>query len=63
VNDPVDEPFSSTNSARWNPGGRSSPMVWRITRAPAKPTSALGSARITSPSEAYDASTPAVEDR
>ena len=32
-----------------------------MTRAPAKPTSALGSARITSPSEAYDASTPAVE--
>src|SRR5438552_1124013 len=36
------KPFSSTNSARWNPGGRSSPMVWRMTRAPAKPTSAPG---------------------
>src|SRR5207244_2827835 len=55
------KPFSSTNSARWKPGGRSSPMVWRITRAPANPTSALGSATITPPSEAKDASTPAVE--
>ena len=36
-------------------------MVWRMTRAPAKPTSALRSARITSPSEAYEASTPAVD--
>ena len=55
------KPFSSTNSARWKPGGRSSPIVCRITRAPANPTSASGSARITSPSEAYEASTPAVE--
>ncbi len=36
-------------------------MVWRMTRAPANPTSALGSAMMMSPSDAYEASTPAVE--
>ena len=35
-------------------------MVCSITRGPAKPMSALGSARITSPSHAKDAATPPV---
>ena len=53
-------PFSSRNSAVWNPSGRSCPMVCLITRCPAKPITAPGSARITSPCMANDAETPPV---
>ena len=40
---------SNRNSARWKPGGSSCAMVPGDTRAPAKPMSAFGSARLTSP--------------
>ncbi len=53
-------PCSSSRSALWKPSGSSSPTVPLATRAPAKPMSAPGSARITSPSEANEASTPPV---
>src|SRR5205823_14989550 len=53
-------PCSSRNSAVWKPSGRSWPMVCLITRGPANPTTAPGSARITSPCMAYDADTPPV---
>src|SRR2546430_10040632 len=53
-------PCSSRNPAVWNPGGRSCPIVCLITRGPANPTTAPGSARITSPCIAYDADTPPV---
>src|SRR2546430_1257024 len=53
-------PCSSRNSAVWNPGGRSCPMVCLITRGPANPITAPGSARITSPRIPYDADTPPV---
>ena len=53
-------PCSSRNSERWKPSG----SVWRIvcsmTRGPAKPMSALGSAMFRSPSIAKDAVTPPV---
>src|SRR5687768_8351827 len=54
------KPCASTNSERWNPFGSFSPMVWSVTRAPEKPMSASGSARMRSPSDAYDARTPPV---
>src|SRR6516165_5137618 len=43
-------PWSLRYSARWNPSGSFSRMVCSITRAPAKPISAPGSAICTSPS-------------
>jgi hypothetical protein len=42
-------PFSSRNSARWKPSGSFSRTVCSITRGPAKPISAPGSAITTSP--------------
>src|SRR6266496_1338784 len=53
-------PWSNRNSAVWNPSGRSWPIVCLITRGPANPMTAPGSARITSPCIAYDAETPPV---
>ena len=53
-------PCSSRNSERWNPGGSFSRMVCSMTRGPAKPMRALGSAMITSPSQAKEAATPPV---
>ena len=52
VDDASTIPCSSTNSERWKPGGSSSPIVSWITRGPANPISAPGSARMTSPSDA-----------
>ena len=43
-------PWSRRNSAVWNPSGRSCPSVCLMTRGPAKPITAPGSARIASPS-------------
>ena len=51
-------PFSSRNSARWKPSGSFSRTVCSITRGPAKPISAFGSAITTSPSMAKLADTP-----
>ena len=48
------------NSARWKSSGSFSPMVCSMTLGPAKPISAPGSARITSPREAKLAVTPPV---
>ena len=45
-------PFSCRYSARWKPGGSFSRMVASMTRGPAKPIRAPGSARCTSPSMA-----------
>src|SRR6266480_5670638 len=53
-------PCSTRNSAVWNPSGRSCPIVCLITRGPAKPTTAPGSAMMTSPCIAYEADTPPV---
>ena len=53
-------PLSSKNSERWNPGGNSCLMVLLITRGPAKPISAPGSARVRSQTEAKEAVTPPV---
>ena len=53
-------PCSSRYSARWNPSGSFSRMVSSITRAPAKPIIAPGSAMAMSPSMAKDAETPPV---
>src|SRR5690606_14955037 len=53
-------PLSSRNSAVWNPSGRSCPIVCLITRGPANPITAPGSARIASPSMAKLALTPPV---
>ena len=54
------KPCSSWYSARWKPSGRVWPMVCWITRGPAKPMRAPGSARMMSPSEAKLAVTPPV---
>ena len=51
-------PLASRNSARWKPSGSFSRTVFSITRGPAKPTSALGSAITTSPTKAKLADTP-----
>ena len=51
-------PFSSRNSARWKPSGRVSRTVCSMTRGPAKPIRALGSARTMSPRKAKLADTP-----
>ena len=53
-------PCSSRYSARWKPSGSFSRMVSSITRAPAKPITAPGSARVMSPSMANEAETPPV---
>ena len=51
-------PFSIRNSLRWNPGGSFSRTVCSITRGPAKPINAFGSAMLRSPSMAKLAETP-----
>src|ERR1035438_5037920 len=51
-------PCSSRNSARWNPSGSFCRVVCSITRGPAKPISAPGSAIFRSPSIAKHAVTP-----
>src|SRR6185369_12951715 len=51
-------PFSSRNSARWKPSGSFWRTVCSITRGPAKPISAFGSAITTSPIMAKLADTP-----
>src|SRR5688572_737004 len=53
-------PCSSRNSAVWNPSGSSWPIVCLITRGPANPMTAPGSARIASPSIEKLALTPPV---
>ena len=53
-------PCSSRNSERWKPFGSFCPIVCSITRGPAKPISAFGSASIISPSIAKLAVTPPV---
>ena len=53
-------PCSSRNSLRWNPSGSVSRTVCSITRGPAKPMRAFGSAMLTSPSIARLADTPPV---
>src|SRR3989454_1506364 len=56
-------PFSSRNSARWKPSGSFCRTVCSITRGPAKPISALGSAITTSPIIAKLAETPPIVGR
>src|SRR5882672_2172237 len=51
-------PFSSRNSARWKPSGSFSRTVCSMTRGPAKPMRARGSAMTTSPIMAKLAETP-----
>ena len=53
-------PWASRNSLRWNPSGSVCRMVCSMTRGPAKPISAFGSATLTSPSIAKLAVTPPV---
>ena len=53
-------PCSSRYSERWNPSGSCWRIVCSITRGPAKPMSALGSATLRSPSIAKLAVTPPV---
>ena len=57
---PSTKPCSTRNSDVWNPSGSSCPIVCLITRGPAKPINAPGSAIITSPSIAKLAVTPPV---
>ena len=54
------KPWLNRNSERWKPGGSSVAMVPAVTRAPAKPMSASGSATFTSPTAANEAKTPPV---
>src|SRR3546814_8689333 len=56
-------PCSSRYSARWKPSGSDSRMVSSITRCPAKPMTAPGSASEISPSIAKEAETPPVVGR
>ncbi|MFC6931070.1 hypothetical protein ACFQHO_12530 [Actinomadura yumaensis] len=51
-------PRPRRNSAVWNPSGSPVLIVCSITRGPANPIRAPGSAMMTSPSVAYDAATP-----
>ena len=51
-------PLVTRNSARWKPSGSFSRTVFSITRGPAKPISAFGSAITTSPMKANEADTP-----
>ena len=53
-------PRSSRNSLRWKPSGSFCRMVCSMTRGPANPISALGSAMFRSPSIAKLAVTPPV---
>ena len=53
-------PFCRRNSARWKPSGSFSRTVCSITRGPAKPIRAFGSAMTTSPMKANDADTPPI---
>ena len=53
-------PCSTRNSLVWKPSGRVWRMVCSMTRGPANPISAFGSAMLRSPSIAYDAVTPPV---
>jgi len=53
-------PWPSRNSARWKPSGSFWRIVCSITRGPAKPISAPGSATFRSPSIANEAVTPPV---
>ena len=53
-------PCFSRNSLRWKPSGSFCRMVCSITRGPAKPISAPGSAMFRSPSMAKLAVTPPV---
>ena len=53
-------PFCSRNSLRWKPSGSFSRTVFSITRGPAKPISAFGSAITTSPTKAKLAETPPI---
>ena len=53
-------PFSIRNSARWNPSGSFSRTVCSITRGPANPISAPGSANTRSATNANDADTPPI---
>jgi len=53
-------PWSSRNSLRWNPSGNFSRTVCSITRGPANPINAPGSAMLTSPNIARLAETPPV---
>ena len=53
-------PCSTRNSLRWKPSGSFCRMVCSMTRGPAKPMSALGSAMLRSPSIAKLAVTPPV---
>src|SRR2546427_811258 len=53
-------PCSSRNSEVWNPSGRSWPIVCLMTRGPAEPITAPGSARVTSACAAEEADTPPV---
>src|SRR5215471_4609114 len=53
-------PCCSRNSLRWNPGGSFCRIVCSITRGPANPINAPGSAIFRSPSIAKDAVTPPV---
>ena len=53
-------PFSSRNSLRWKPSGSFSRTVFSITRGPANPTSAFGSAMTRSPTKAKLADTPPI---
>ena len=53
-------PVPSRNSLRWKPSGSFSRTVFSITRGPAKPISALGSAMTTSPTKAKLADTPPI---
>ena len=54
------KPWLNRNSARWNPSGSSAAIVPAVTRAPANPMSASGSATFTSPTAANEAKTPPV---
>jgi len=51
-------PLVCRNSARWKPSGRVTRTVDSITRGPAKPINALGSAITMSPTKAKPALTP-----
>ena len=51
VADEIDSAFGLRNSARWKPSGSLTRTVFSITRGPAKPIRALGSAITTSPRE------------
>ena len=53
-------PLFSRNSLRWKPSGSFSRTVFSITRGPAKPISAFGSAITTSPMKAKPADTPPI---